>query len=96
MVHVLAAGFSQHDVIPEVLDLHLLKVEHLFLALLVRDFLKLVRQAAQDLATAGLLQVDRPAGIRTQVLDGCMAGIGQAEVEPAHDDRCMISSSLMM
>lgn len=82
-VNIHAAGLSQHDVVPEILHLHLLKVEHLLLALLIRDLLQLVRQAAQHAAPTRRLQAGGPAGIVAHVPDGLMAGCAQPVVEPA-------------
>ena len=83
-IHIHAAGLSQHDVVAEVLDLHFLKVEDLLLALLILDLLDLLSETAQHLAATWLLQIDGPAGIRALAGNGGVAGIGQAEVEPAY------------
>ncbi len=54
LIHVSSTGFSQYDIIPEVLDFHLHEVEDLVLASLGGDVVALLSQAAKHLASTRL------------------------------------------
>ena len=79
LIHVASAGFSQNDIIPEILNFHLHEVEDLVLASLNRDVVALFSQAAQHLASTGLRVF---ALVGAQRLGVCFARFGKLEVQP--------------
>ena len=78
LIDIAMAGLSQQHIIPEVSDLHLLKVEHLILALLGLDLVPLVSQAAEHLTPTGLMSL---AEVATQLVCIYSASLPELEVQ---------------
>mmetsp|Transcript_2425 Transcript_2425/g.6175 ORF Transcript_2425/g.6175 Transcript_2425/m.6175 type:complete len:743 (-) Transcript_2425:468-2696(-) len=80
LLHIIAAGLSQDDVVAEVSDLHELIVEHLVLAGLTSDVVLLLLQALQHQATAHLAGLGG-AHVGAHLVDVGLARVVQAPVE---------------
>lgn len=78
LIDIAMTGLSQEHIVPEVSDLHLLKVEHLIPALLGLDLVPLVSQAAEHLAATGLMSLTEVA---TQLVCVCGASLPELEVQ---------------